>query len=112
MTDIPKLGELEQLLLLAVLRTGDGSNGGAVRRELKTRTGRDVGPGTLYPTLDRLETKGLLRSRLGEPTPRPGGRARRHFSLTADGLEALRQAWRERARLADGLETILDPEGR
>jgi DNA-binding PadR family transcriptional regulator len=70
-----------------------------------------VGPGTLYPTLDRLEGKGLLTSRLGEPTPDRGGRAKRYFSLTPEGLSQARAAWRTMARLAEGMEGVLEPEG-
>lgn len=104
-------GELEQLLLLAVLRLGDEAHGPGIRRELRDRTGRRVGPGTLYPTLDRLETKGLLTSSLGEPTAERGGRAKRHFSLTPEGLEEARNAWRGITRLAEGLEGVLEAEG-
>ncbi len=105
-------GELEQLLLIAVLRLGEGAHGPAIREELGTRAGRRVGPGTLYPTLDRLCEKGLLRSTLGEPTPVPGGRAKRHFELTADGLAEARKAWRSMAGLAEGFEEVLEaPHG-
>lgn len=103
-----RLGELEQLLLPAVLRLGDEAYGTAIIVELRDRSGRDVGPGTLYPTLDRLGDKGLLDSSLGDPTPERGGRAKRFFSLTPAGLEAVRLARREMARLADGLEGTLD----
>lgn len=102
------LGELEQLLLLAVLRLGEGAHGPAIRRELRERTGRNVGSGTLYPTLDRLGEKGLLSSHLGEALPRRGGRAKRHFELTPEGLDEAREAWREMARLAEGLEELLE----
>lgn len=104
-------GELEQLLLLAVLRLGEKAHGPALRKELRNRAGRRVGPGTLYPTLDRLERKGLLRSRLGEPSATRGGRAKRHFTLTDAGLEEARKAWRSMARLAEGLEALLEGEG-
>ena len=104
-------GELEQLLLLAVLRLGEGAHGPAIRDELKARAGRRVGPGTLYPTLDRLCEKGLLRSELGEPTPEPGGRAKRYFELTGGGLAEARKAWRGMAALAEGLEDVLEAPG-
>jgi len=104
------LGELEQLVLASVLRVGEEAHGSRLRQELRVRAGRDVSPGTLYPTLDRLESKGLLTSRLGEPTPERGGRARRYFSLTPSGLEELRRSWRGMTRLIEGLEAVLDPE--
>lgn len=109
MTPRENLGELEQLLLIAVLRLGDDAHGPAIRDELHDRIGRDVGPGTLYPTLDRLESKGLLTSELGEPTPERGGRAKRHFALTEDGVTEARQVWRAMTRLVEGLEDLLEP---
>lgn len=104
------LGELEQLVLLAVLRLGeDQAYGPAIRKTLKERAGRRVGPGTLYPTLDRLEQKGFLTSSLGEPTPEPGGRAKRYFAVTPRGLEEVRRAWEEMLGLAADLDHLLDP---
>ena len=104
------VGALERLVLMAVLRLGDEAYGQSIRDELRERVGRRVGPGTIYPTLDRLESKGLLTSRLGEPTPERGGRAKRYFAPTEDGIEELRREWREITGLAEGLEGILDPD--
>ena len=104
-------GELEQLLLLAVLRLGPEAHGPALRTELRERAGRRVGPGTLYPTLERLERKGLLCSELGDPTPERGGRAKRYFTLTPAGIEAARTAWQGIRGLAVGLEDILEVGG-
>lgn len=109
MTPRRSLGELEQLLLLACVRLGEDATGASIRQELRARAGRSVGPGTLYPTLERLEAKGHLRSRLGEPTAARGGRAKRHFTLTEEGLGEVRRAWREVAGLAEGLEHVLAP---
>ena len=109
MTGKAGLGELERLVLLAVLRLGEGAYGVSIRDEIFGRTGRSVGPGTIYPTLDRLEAKGLVRSKLGEPTPERGGRGKRHFRLTAQGMAEASRAWRELSRLAEGLEGLLDP---
>src|ERR1044071_3738370 len=64
-----RLGSLEQLLLLALLRLGDDAYGVPIRDEIEERTGRVISPGAIYTALDRLETRGLVRSRLGEPTP-------------------------------------------
>lgn len=108
MTPRKKTGELEVTLLLVVLRLGPGAHGPAIRRELTSRAGRRVGPGTLYPTLERLERKGLLESQLGEPSPRPGGRAKRLYALTPAGLEEARAAWRTMGRLTEGLEGVLE----
>lgn len=98
------LGELEQLILLAVLRLGDDAYGVTIRAELARRAGRTVAPGALYTTLDRLETKGLITSQMSAPTPRRGGRAKRQVSVTAAGLRALTQAVRAQAQLLDGLD--------
>ena len=80
------LGDLERLVLLTLVRLGEGTYGAAIQRELKARTGRKVTPGTVYPTLDRLEQKGLVRSWMGKPTAERGGRAKRHYALLPEGL--------------------------
>ena len=82
------LGELEQVLLLALLRLGGDAYGAAIRAEILERTGRSITPGAIYPTLDRLEARGLLRSRVAGATAERGGRARRYFKITPAGLRA------------------------
>jgi DNA-binding PadR family transcriptional regulator len=102
--DLYYLGEFEQLVLLAVLRLGDEAYGMRVRRELKERAGRDTAIGAVYATLDRLEGKGLLRSReLAGPEAR-GGRQRRVFTLTAEGRRALARVQATVARMSQGLD--------
>jgi DNA-binding PadR family transcriptional regulator len=86
------LGEFEHLVLLAVLRVGEGAYAVPVRAEIESRAGRTVARGALYTTLDRLEQKGLLTSRLGDPLPERGGRARRYYTVSARGLASLRAA--------------------
>ena len=108
MTPILVLGDFEQLVLLAVLRLGDGAYGAALRQEIHTRSGRDVSINAVYTTLDRLERKGLLKSWTGEPTPERGGRRRKFYALRAAGETALRQAYRSFTAMADGLERRLD----
>ena len=104
------LGDLEQMVLLAVLQAGPDAYGGSVRRELEVRADRTISRGALYVTLDRLESKGMLESRLGESTPGRGGRRKRHVSVTPDGLASLRQARAAWSSLWAGLEEILgDP---
>jgi DNA-binding PadR family transcriptional regulator len=98
------LGEFEHIVLLAVLQLGDTAYGVTVRQEIKTRTGRDVSIGAIYATLSRLETKGLVKSRAGEPTPDRGGRAKRLFRVTAHGVRSANEAQRVLARMLDGLE--------
>ena len=97
------LGSLEHIVLLAVLRIGADSYGVTVREEIEQRTDRDVSLGAIYSTLDRLETKGYVRSRTGEPTAERGGRAKRHFEITADGVEAVRASQESIRRMAMGL---------
>lgn len=82
------LGEFEYLLLTASARLGEEAYGAAIRREIEEATGRRCSIGALYTTLDRLETKGLVKTRMGEATPQRGGRAKRMVSVTAKGVRA------------------------
>src|SRR5439155_8103391 len=90
-------------VLLAILRLGEAAYGVTIRGEIASCTERDPSPGALYTTLDRLEDKGLVRSRYGDPTPQRGGRARRYFTVTARGAEAVSRAQRSFRRLSEGL---------
>jgi DNA-binding PadR family transcriptional regulator len=101
------LGELEQLILLVVLRLGDEAYANPIGEQLATAAGRKVARGALYTALERLEVKGCLRSTVGDPLPERGGRARRYFSVTATGLRALRQTRRVLVGLWAGLESKL-----
>lgn len=85
-------GSFEQLVLLAVLRLGDGAYGMTVRREIEARTGDAVSLGAVYATIERLEEKGYLRSRAAPGGEERGGRARRFYEVDASGAEALRRA--------------------
>ena len=100
------LGEFEQLILLAILRLRDDAYGVTIRAELADRTGRNVAPGALYTALERLETKGLITSRMSDPTPQRGGRAKRLVAVTAAGMEALTRAVHAYERLLDGLKLV------
>ena len=102
MSGAASLGEFEQIVLLAVLRLDNDAYGVTVRGEIAACTDRDPAPGALYTTLDRLEEKGLLTSRLGDPTPQRGGRAKRFFSVTLDGAAALKRAFRSYQKLLKG----------
>jgi DNA-binding PadR family transcriptional regulator len=101
------LGEFEQIVLLALARLGDDAYGATIRREIESRTGRDLAISAVYVTLDRLERKGLVRSRIGEPTPMRGGRRRKHVKLLPAGRRALAYAGRQLMAMADGLEEEL-----
>ena len=103
------LGELEQLVLLAVLRVGDGAYGVPVHHEIHRRSGRDLTLGTIYKTLSRMEAKGLVRSQLGQPTPERGGKATRCYSVTAEGKRELQATFRILRRMATGLDVGLEP---
>jgi DNA-binding PadR family transcriptional regulator len=106
------LGEFEQVVLLAILRLQDGAYGVTIRREIHTHTGRNTTPGALYTTLDRLEQKGLVASRLGDPTPERGGRAKRFYVVSRAGREAVERAQRCYRSLMEGLENLLDGASR
>jgi PadR family transcriptional regulator PadR len=93
------LGEFEQIVLLAILRLDDNAYGVTIRQEILHCTDRRIGPGALYNSLDRLEEKGMVISRFGDPTPQRGGRPKRFFAVTPDGLEAVSRALRAYRRL-------------
>jgi PadR family transcriptional regulator PadR len=97
------LGEFEQIVLLAILRLKDEAYGVSIRSEIATCTGRDPSPGALYTTLDRLETKALVSSRTGDPTPQRGGRAKRYYTVTRAGLQAVAHAQRTYQKLLQGI---------
>ena len=97
------LGEFEQMVLLAIFRLKKGAYGVSIRAEISKRAGRDIAPGALYTTLERLETKGLLKSRVGDPTPERGGRAKRYYEVSGVGIKAIAQAERAFRRLREGL---------
>ena len=100
------LGEFEVVVLMAVLQVATDANGSAVRLEIEHRTGRTVSRGSVYVTLDRLEEKGLLHSRL-EAAPNVRGGTRRLFRVTPAGLKAVKHAVSTMARMQVGLEALL-----
>jgi PadR family transcriptional regulator PadR len=97
------LGSLEHIVLLSALRLGPNAYGVMVRREIESATGRDTSIGAVYATLVRLESKGLIKSRSGEPTAERGGRAKRYFLLTADGQGALQTTHEIILKMSAGL---------
>ncbi len=102
------LGELEQMILLAVLRLGSEAGAPAVRDELASRAGRTVARGAVYITLDRLVKKGYLQSRVARPTPERGGRPNRFFNVTDEGRAALRTTREALVKLWAGCELALE----
>jgi PadR family transcriptional regulator len=101
------LGEFEQLILLALVRLGPDAYGATVRREIEAHAGREVSISAVYTTLERLEQKGLVCSRIGAPTPERGGRRRRHFELLPLGARSLRDAYRALTGMTAGIERRL-----
>ena len=103
----PSLGEFEQIVMLALLRLGSDAYGAGVCAEIEKRSGRGVSVSAVHTTLDRLEQKGLVRSRIGDPTPQRGGKRKRHYEVAAVGLKALQASYRSIRNMADGLEALL-----
>jgi PadR family transcriptional regulator PadR len=97
------LSQFELMLMLSVVRLGDDAYGVTVSNEIEVATGKEVALGSVYAALERLAERGLVSSRLGEPTPERGGRAKRYFKVTAAGLREVRDARRSLARLWQGL---------
>jgi PadR family transcriptional regulator PadR len=103
----PILGEFEHLVLLALVRLGNGAYGAAIRREIREQTGRDAAVGTVYMTLGRLEKKKMIVSYIGLPSPHRGGRRRRHYLIHTAGERALGRAYRAFTAMAGGIEAAL-----
>ena len=102
------LGEFEQLVLLTLVRLGADAYGASVQAEIEERGKREVSISAVYTTLDRLETKGLVRSHVGEPTPQRGGKRKKHYELTPSGTRALRDAYELLKRMTKGIEPLLN----
>jgi PadR family transcriptional regulator PadR len=100
------LGEFELMVLLALIRLGDDAYGVTISREIEGCSGREVALGSVYAALDRLEEKGFVRSKLGDPTASRGGRAKRYFHITQHGLRELREAQRVLVSLWRGLPAL------
>jgi PadR family transcriptional regulator PadR len=94
MTERSYLGEFELMILLAVIHLGDEAYGVPISRELEAQRGRDVSVGSVYAALERLEAKGLVASTLGDPTPERGGKAKRYFRVTREGLSQVHETRR------------------
>ena len=84
------LGEMELMVLLAVVRLGDEAYGVPIAKELLSLASREVSAGSIYAALDRLERKRFVSSALGDPTPERGGRAKRYFRVTPNGVRAIK----------------------
>lgn len=100
------LGGFELLVLLALIRLGDEAYGVPISEAIEESSGKEVAIGSVYITLERLEGKGLVSSRLGEPTAERGGRAKTYFKVTAKGLRAVRNAQRTLVNLWTGVPQL------
>jgi DNA-binding PadR family transcriptional regulator len=102
------LGEFEQLVLLAIVRLGSEVYGVPIVAEIEQRTGRSVSRAAVYVALRRLESKGLVTSRMADPTPERGGRAKRLFRIEPAGLESLRDARQALLSMWRDIEPLLE----
>ncbi len=100
------LGEFEHIVVLALLRLEEEAYGVSVRQEIELRTRREVSIGAVYATLDRLEEKGYVKSRRGDPTPERGGRSKRFFRVTPKGVAAVNRAQHALQSMSEGLELV------
>jgi DNA-binding PadR family transcriptional regulator len=98
------LGEFEQVVLMAILRLGEAAYGVSIRQEITACTQREPSPGALYTTLDRLEERGFVTSRFGDPTPQRGGRAKRFFQVTPQGIASIARVQRDYQKLLRGIQ--------
>lgn len=104
----PLLGEFEQVVLLSLLRLGNGAWGAQMRREIQERIGRELPVSVVYVTLQRMEKKGWIKSYVGEPGRERGGRRRRHYLIDTPGEHALGKSYRALRRMIEGLEERLE----
>jgi PadR family transcriptional regulator PadR len=103
------LGNFELVVMLALMRLGENAYGVPIAHEIKANGGREVSLGSIYATLERLEAKGLVLSKLGDPTPERGGRAKKYFRVSGSGLREVRATQRMLKKSWQGLRQL---EGR
>jgi len=106
MRDQDNLSEFEMMLLLTTIRLGEDAYGVPISRELALLRRRDVSLGSVYAALDRLELRGLIASEVGESTPERGGRAKRYFHITDQGLKSLHETRRVLNQLWETLPAV------
>ena len=97
------LGEFELIVMYALVQLGSNAYGMTIRADIEDRIERNVSVGAIYTTLDRLEKKGYVSSRVGEATPERGGRAKKYFKIEAPGELAFNRTRLAFARMSDGL---------
>ena len=101
------IGAFEQQILFALMHLGADAYGLTIREQIEARTGRPISAGALYTALDRLEKRGMVSSRLGDPTPQRGGKRKRLYTVESAGERALTQAYESRVLMANGQESRL-----
>jgi PadR family transcriptional regulator, regulatory protein PadR len=97
------VGEFEQLVLFAIIRLEADASAVTVRQAIESRTGRAISSGALYTALDRLEARGFVSSRLGEPSPVRGGKRKRLYTIEPAGARALTRSYEALQKMASGL---------
>jgi len=103
---LPTLSNFELMVMLAIIRIGDGAYGVSITSEIENTTGSEVLLGSVYDAVARLEEKGLIVSSLGEATPERGGRAKRHFRTTSRGLRVVRETQQSLVKLWRGIPQL------
>jgi DNA-binding PadR family transcriptional regulator len=106
MATLPTLSNFELMVILAIIRIGDGAYGVSISNEVEETTGAEVLLGSVYDALTRLEAKGVIASSLGEATPERGGRAKRHFRATSQGVRLVRDTQQSLVKLWKGLPQL------
>src|ERR1044071_5839070 len=104
--DRDHLGGFEYVVILGLMRLHNDAYGVTVRQGAEARTGREVSIGAIYATLDRLESKGYVKSHLGDPTPERGGRSKRFFRVTAKGTTAVNRTHDALRSMTEGLGCV------
>jgi len=97
------LGEFEYCVIAACQQLGEAAYGAAIAARIEQTTGRNCSAGALYLTLDRLESKGLIRTHLGEPTQERGGRAKRMVIVTAEGIKSAAEFYKAITKISKGI---------
>jgi PadR family transcriptional regulator, regulatory protein PadR len=105
------LGEFEYLLITAAAGLGDDAYGAAIREEIEATAGRKCSIGALYTTIDRLETKGLIKTWMGAATPQRGGRAKRMLRVTPKGVQAAKDFYDTVSRISRGASWVANRTG-
>lgn len=106
------LNDIEQYVMLALLRLGEEAYGVSIRDEIEARAGRSISMAAVYAALERLQRAGRVTSFLSDPRPERGGRARKHFQVSAEGVDALASAHAAMDRMRAGVALQQDPERR